>query len=224
MFFDNIEQIPEIAARSNFTIFVVPNAKDFDFSAFPKSMKLVPDEKTGKINVDQVREFTALTNSKETREQFLLVCPAEAMNEAAENAFLKNLEEPKEHTHYVLVTSRPSLLLPTVLSRAVVYFFKQENPLGAPVVADEKVKALAKRLIVANESDLLGIATEITGKKDGAREMALNVVAVAVELTYKSYFATGNVKFLLKLPNLLKLYDNLTGNGHVKLHLVADML
>ena len=223
MFFDNIEQIPEIAARSNFTIFVVPNAKDFDFALFPKALKLVPDEK-GKISVEQVREFTALTNSKESREQFLVVCPAEAMNEAAENAFLKSLEEPQEHTHYVLVTSRPSLLLPTVLSRAAVYFLRRENSLEAPVVADEKIKVLAKRLIVANEGDLLGIATEITSKKDGAREVALNVVAVAVELTYKSYFATGNVKFLSKLPNLLKLYDNLTGNGHVKLHLVADML
>ena len=38
-----------------------------------------------------------------------------------------------------------------------------------------------------------------------------------------SYFATKNPAFLKKLPKLLTLHDNLKQNGHIKLHLIADL-
>lgn len=46
-----------------------------------------------------------------------LVTDAEHMNEEAANAFLKLLEEPPAQTVFVLTTSRPDQLLPTILSR-----------------------------------------------------------------------------------------------------------
>lgn len=39
------------------------------------------------------------------------------MNKEAQNALLKLLEEPPEKTVFIMTTSRPRLLLPTVLSR-----------------------------------------------------------------------------------------------------------
>ena len=39
------------------------------------------------------------------------------MNEEAANKILKILEEPWEKTLFVLVSERPDLLLPTILSR-----------------------------------------------------------------------------------------------------------
>ena len=225
MFFDSLDQIPQIAASNNFSIFVVSQAgaELSPEKLFKNPLCLTPDEK-GKISVDMVREFTSHTTGKQSVAQFLVVYPAEAMNEAAENAFLKNLEEPAENTHYVLITSRPSLLLQTILSRAVIYFLKTADSLSAPVAASDKVKTYAKRMITASTDELIEIATEIAGKKDGARQLAIEVAATGVELLYKSYFATGNVKLLTKLPNFIQLYDNLQANGHIKLHLVADMI
>ena len=47
------------------------------------------------------------------------------MNEKAENAFLKTLEEPPDRTLLMLLTTKPQRLLPTILSRCV-----QVNLLG----------------------------------------------------------------------------------------------
>ena len=171
-----------------------------------------------------IRDFTALTETKDVSDRFFVVLSAEKMNEAAENAFLKNLEEPREKHHFILITKTPSFLLPTVLSRAQVFYERPLDPLSAPVPADEKIKTYAKQLIVADEKGLISLASDLAKKKDNPREYALSVVSVAVEILYKSYFKTSDKKFLSRLPNLIKLHDNLSKNGHMKLHFVADML
>ncbi|MBQ8996421.1 hypothetical protein IJ095_00080 [Candidatus Saccharibacteria bacterium] len=185
---------------------------------------LRPDEKSGKISIEMVREFAVQTNAKDTADRFFLIAHAEALNPAAQNALLKNLEEPKPFHHFVLLTDTPSALLPTVLSRAQVFYHKQPGALETPVAASEEVKTLAKQLIVADSAQLITLANTLSKKKDNARAYALSVTAAAIEILYKSYFATSQEKFLKRLPNLLRLYDNLSKNGHIKLHIVADML
>lgn len=83
---------------------------------------------------------------------------------------------------------------------------------------------LAKRLVAASPKDLPEIALEITKSKTEPRATALAVTSTTIELLYKSYFKTGNPKFLTKLPGFITLYDNLSKNGHIKLRLVADLL
>lgn len=122
------------------------------------------------------------------------------MNEAAQNAFLKTLEEPKDFCHFVLITEQPTALLPTILSRAQVFFLRTENPLDTAPAAKEKIMALAKRLVAASPKDLPEIALEITKSKTEPRATALAVTSTTIELLYKSYFKTGNQKFLTKLP------------------------
>lgn len=227
MFFESISKIPDLAKKTNFTIFSLDSfkAKVELKNAFKSNVVfLEPDEKSGKINVEMIRDFTALTNTKDTKDRYFVVLNAETMNEVAENAFLKNLEEPKPHHHFVLVTKTPSALLPTILSRAQIYYLKEKGDFSSPVEANEKTKELAKRLITADSKELINLATELSKKKDNARNYALEVVGVAIEIVYKSYFATKQEKLLKKLSRLLALHDNLERNGHIKLHIVADML
>ena len=227
MFFEEIRQIYPLAGKTNFSIFVLEDFLKLEeiYRSFPKTTTfLKPDEKTGKINVEAVREFSVGARAKEREERFFIVEAAEKMNEAAENAFLKNLEEPKENNYFVLFIRDLSALLPTVRSRAAVFVQKIKNPLEKEVFADEKTKEFAKRLITAKETELIKLATEISAKKDNARGFALSVVGTAIEILYKSFFRTGNEKFLKKLSNLLELYKNIEGNGHIKLHIVADMV
>ncbi|MBI5362733.1 MAG: DNA polymerase III subunit delta' [Planctomycetes bacterium] len=65
-----------------------------------------------------VSEFLAL-KPMEGGWRVVLVRDAERLNEEAQNALLKTLEEPGASTLLVLVTARPDLLLPTIHSRCV---------------------------------------------------------------------------------------------------------
>ncbi len=71
------------------------------------------------IKIDQVRalqEFLAVGTHRAGL-RVAIVRPAEAMNPATANALLKSLEEPPPATLFLLVSSQPARLLPTILSR-----------------------------------------------------------------------------------------------------------
>lgn len=223
MFFEQITEIPTIASRTACSIFVIPD--DIKFQLPTNTLRLEPaDDKTTRvITVEQLRDFLALTQNRQTSDQFFVISPADAMNEAAQNAFLKTFEEPRDYYHFVLLTEQPNLLLPTIRSRAQIFQLRTTNYLDQPPRAKDKTLALAKRLISAPVTDLPELATEISKIKTRPREQALDIVGTAIELLYKSYFKTQNPKFLTKLPNFLTLYDNLAHNGHIKLHFVSDL-
>jgi DNA polymerase III subunit delta' len=74
---------------------------------------------TGSIKVDQARAAIERSAYRpfEGRRRVVIVDDADAMEASAQNALLKTLEEPAAASTFVLVTSRPDLLLPTVRSR-----------------------------------------------------------------------------------------------------------
>lgn len=218
MYFDDLKEIAGISRRTNCAIFVVPEVSEV---LIKNALVLEPEKKTV-IEIEKVRETMARISVKQTKDTFIIIRPAERMSDAAANAFLKSLEEPGEKVHFVLVTSTPSQILPTILSRAQIYFLKQKWDCQE-IQAGAKEKALAKRLMTSNGRDLATIAEEINTKKSGVREYALGVVGLAIEMLQKSYFLTGKEIFVRKLPKFLKLYENLEKNGHVKLHIVADL-
>lgn len=223
MFFEKTSDIPKIATKVSCSVFVVPPETKIQLKS-PLYLQPSEDRQTEIITVEQLRDFLEFTNSRETKERFFIITPANAMNEAAQNAFLKTFEEPKEHCHFILLTEQPSALLPTIISRAQVFYLRKKEVLNIAPNAKEKIISIAKRMIVANPKDLVKIAEEITKNKTKPRQQALDVTATAIELLYKSYFKTGNEKFLEKLPRFIRLHDSLTRNGHIKLHLVADLL
>lgn len=71
----------------------------------------------GIIRVPQIRELIEQTRGKTTKRQVFIIDEADKMNPQAQNAFLKLLEEPTPHIHFILTSHAPHQLLPTVLSR-----------------------------------------------------------------------------------------------------------
>jgi DNA polymerase-3 subunit delta' len=91
------------------------------------------------IVVDQVRDLVdhrLALRRFEGRRRFVVVDPAERMNPQAQNALLKSLEEPPEGTTFVLVSSAPDALLPTVRSRCARLAFA---PLAEALIAERLV-------------------------------------------------------------------------------------
>ena len=104
-----------------------------------------------------------------------------------------------------------------------MYFLRNKKSIDGEIVADEKIKALAKRLIVAKPAELVDIAEEISKKKDGVRGYAMEVLGVAIEMLYKSYFVTGKEIFIKKIPKFLAAYEGVSKNGHTKLQIVSNL-
>ncbi len=219
MQFNDVLEIAKIAARNGTSVFVVP--RDVEVS-IPGAIILAPEEKTT-ISIEQVREATAGLALKQTSERFVVIRPAEKLGLEAANALLKNLEEPGEKVHYILIAESLAMILPTILSRAAVYFLKPPEGFSLEINAGEKEKLVAKQLIAGKPADLIKIA-ETTAKKKTARADALEILALTIEMLYKSYFITKKPVFIQKIPKFLHAYENIAKNGHVKLHLVADLI
>jgi DNA polymerase-3 subunit delta' len=80
---------------------------------------------TGSIKVEQVREAIDRTMYRpfEGKRRVTIIDNADALMDGAQNALLKTLEEPPSSSIFILVTSRPDSLLPTVRSRCSVLRF-----------------------------------------------------------------------------------------------------
>ena len=116
MFFNSIDEIPKIVKGCSTSIFVMPESQDFSI----KNAIIIKPEEKAVITIEQVRNIISKLSTKQTTDTYIIIRPADLMNDQAANAILKNLEEPSDKIHYILITSQPTRLLPTILSRASI--------------------------------------------------------------------------------------------------------
>lgn len=219
MFFDTVKELVEIAGKTNTAVFVMPENVEVKIK---NALILSPEDKTT-ITIEQVRNVLAQISTRQLDDVYIVVRPANALSEAAANALLKSLEEPGDKVHFVLIVTEASHLLPTILSRAAVYYMRDKSAATMEIAASEKDKALAKRLLVAKGKDLVDIADEIGKKKDGVRAYAMEILGIAIEMLYKTYFLTQKDAFLQKIPKFLQAYEAIAKNGHVRLQIVSNL-
>lgn len=220
MFFDDVNKIADIAKGTGTSVFVVSDSIEVKI---PKALILRPEEKTT-ISIEQVRDVMQMLQKRQLEDVFVIVRPADALGSESANALLKSLEEPQSKVHFVLITNEPSKLLPTILSRASIFFLRTGPDAVRKINADEKIMALAKKLIVAKPQELITLADEISRKKTNVRQYALDILGAAIEVLYKTYLINQKSVFLGKIPKFLAAYDAISNNGHIKLHLVADLM
>ncbi len=117
------------------------------------------------IHVSQIREIERATALKpfEGLTRVVIIDPAEEMNAAAQNAFLKTLEEPPPQVVFVLVAADESRLLPTIRSRC------RRLELRLPSLADVEA-ALLERGVESERARLLARLSR--GRIGWALEMA----------------------------------------------------
>ncbi len=92
----------------------------------------VKHEKPNVISVDEIR--TQIVNDIDlkpysSRYKIYIVPDSQMMNQQAQNALLKTLEEPPEYAIIMLLTNNVDKFLPTILSRCIILNFKPVEPL-----------------------------------------------------------------------------------------------
>lgn len=130
---------------------------------YPDSYTLAPTSKAREIvigkdtsDIDSLRWFEAqfhLSASSSCGWKIGIVQEADTMNESAQNAFLKTLEEPPGKCFFLLTTGRASRLLPTIRSRCqILYLTDNQCEYDFPRWGD--VPALLAELVTPCEKAL----------------------------------------------------------------------
>lgn len=216
MFLDDPSKLSEIVAKSDFTIVAHPPSFDLETIAVENvAYSINPDEKNT-IRLEALAPLKELARTKNVAPLVILIYSAETMTESAMNSLLKTLEQPTANLSFVFFTSNPNALLPTILSRAHLYYLGT-NEIPAP---NEKNLVLARELVSGDPRTLLRLSTTLA--KD--REKALEVVSTAINSLTTAQLTSPSPLYLSRLKKLLTLHENLSRNGHIRLHVVADMM
>lgn len=112
--------------------------------------------KSRNFTVDAVREIRddAFIVPNESDRKIYILKNAHNMNEQAQNAILKILEEPPTYVYFIIVTTSKSTMLETVLSRVQVYSLLSDE--GEITEKEENaVKGFVSALLNVNEVALM---------------------------------------------------------------------
>ena len=129
--------------------------------AHPDITFISPEEGKKFINVGQIRTLRAEAFVKPhmSKRRVFVINTAETMNESAQNAFLKVLEEPPEGVIFILVSLSASELLETVVSRCTRLSL-------VPPDIDTAIRYISENTDYGRE--LIAAAAEETGGNIGA--------------------------------------------------------
>ncbi len=171
------------------------------------------------IKIEPVRELLSVLGELPRDAHFRMVIFREAqfLGEAAANALLKSLEEPRPRTCFVLIAPQRERLLPTLVSRSMTLTL----PWPDATVAEENAELVRweAELSIFLESGrgLFGM-TASKGAVDAARaNLVLNHCAKALALHLRNGAESGSFKeglslFLDRLPtSRLRILDEVLG-------------
>lgn len=175
--------------------------------------RFVTSDKT--ISIELVRDLKTNVRYGPVNAPFLvtIVEPADRLTPEAANALLKLLEEPPSNVVFLLVTSYPELLLPTIHSRC------QKIHCFAPTIASPTpANPSLAELISMPLRDRLELANEISADKEGAKAFFGDLIE---ELALKSTL-TNAEKIVSKI--LIEKLNAFKYNVNLKLHLESIMI
>lgn len=147
---------------------------------------LVEPGDTGAIKIEQIRDVVERSGYRpfEGKRRFIIIDQAEAMAGPAQDALLKTLEEPPNSTTFILVTSSPGTLLPTILSRCQRLRFGRLSPadVAGVLMRSHAMEAADAHAAAAMADGSVGRALE--GGTEAfveARDAALQLLEIVAE-------------------------------------------
>ncbi len=173
--------------------------------------------------IEQVR-YAPQTAQGFKAKKIYIIDEVHMLSNAAFNAFLKTLEEPPEYVIFILATTEKHKILPTILSRCQVFYFKTIQNQN---IVNQLTKIATEEKIETEESALHLIAQ----KAEGGMRDALSLFDMMVTLTinekldykkvsknlhildYDYYFNISDALNQSSLSTILLILDEVIKNG-----------
>lgn len=144
---------------------------------------IAPSDKARQIKVKTIESLTELCAYRpfEGNWRVVLIQDVDRMNEAAQNHFLKTLEEPPSKTAFILQTVYPNRLLPTIRSRCQQVRFGTLKPstVSAIVQREHQLDPVTADALAAVSQGQVSRALDLvtTDKRRAVLEMAARLNA-----------------------------------------------
>ena len=181
------------------------------------------------FHIDVVRDVISdiCMSPNEAAYKVYILGNAHCMNESAQNAILKVLEEPPEYAVFILTAASKAMLLETVLSRAVTISIGGVSPkIGADYITEENPDIdynLAYEALTALNGNIGKAKESLEGGKMQRLTELVNKIGNAImadseyELLKAVSELSGNRQDIAAVLNLLKTMfrDALTGGEEV---------
>jgi len=151
-----------------------------------------------------------------------IIDQAHLMNQEAQSAFLKTLEEPKGKTLLILITEYPEILLPTILSRVErlkfypLNFSEIENYLKTYGISENKAKELAS-LSLGRPGRAINFLLNPQSLENQKKKIKELIKILNSDLAFRFQYARDLTKEPQKLKEILDIWlsyfrDNLLTN------------
>ncbi len=152
---------------------VCPACRDIDADRFIDYMELDAASNRG---IDEIRDLIERAAYKPTVGRFkvFMIDEAHQLTRDSFNALLKTLEEPPDYLKFVLATTEPDKMLPTVLSRCLQFNLR---PMGLHTLQEHLAKVLADEGIAAEPGALRLLARAARGSMRDALSITDQAVA-----------------------------------------------
>ncbi|WP_051920834.1 DNA polymerase III subunit gamma/tau [Thermodesulfobacterium hydrogeniphilum] len=140
--------------------------------------------------IDQIREI--IENLKfapaKGKAKVYIIDEAHMLTKEASNALLKSLEEPPSHVYFILATTEPNKILPTILSRCQRYDFRR---LDLPLLVKYLKEICNKENYEIEEEALKLIAKEAQGSLRDALSLLDQAMAYGTRTKEDVIYAFG---------------------------------
>ena len=143
-----------------------------------EDMDVVEIDGASNNGVQDARDLIANASIRPARSPFkiYIIDEVHMLSNAAFNALLKTMEEPPSHVKFILCTTEPHKVLPTIQSRCQRFDFR---PISIPGIAAHLADVLARESIESDEAVVLRVARLANGSMRDGLSILERIVAAA---------------------------------------------
>lgn len=142
-----------------------------------------PEDGKKNISVAQIRDVRAeaFIKPRLQEKKIFIIDPAHRMNEQAQNALLKVLEEPPKNVIFILITTSRTLLLETVISRCTLLSLSNTEAKAKENAVYTAAQNFIDSLFEQNEYEMLKILHKYEKNRLSAEEFFLQLKLAAAD-------------------------------------------